>query len=258
MNSSQTASHTEILTPPDLFNKIESWLYDSLEPKLSGMLMKYVDGMFLVFIPESPHKPHRDQPTKRYYSRNETSSLPMPEVMIAALYRAQSVLSFHPDLHLSRLNRQWTFDLFIANDSMVAGTMPRICATFYAWDVSVNEATTITFKDRGGRLDESGFASWMQPPELPWAIANFSTSKAFREEVLYPRYEIRLPLHSEPFDFPCPRYVAVRIECYFAQAKPQVTYFLFDLEISQRSTMIKQFRDGEEQFLEAAVQKLRS
>jgi hypothetical protein len=244
--------------PQEHFTKLEGWLSDSLEPRLSGMLVKEVGGLFLVYIPESNTKPHRTSSGKEYKYRHGTQTNTMDEIMIGALYRSQSVLTFRPQVSLLKTGSQLMLTLGAINDSMVPGTMPSFRAMLYGFDFERTGANSIAFDDHAGRLDKLGLGSYARPHGFPPLLSVIETSSSYREQILYPKHRLELLLLSAPLSKPSPRFVIARFESFFAQCPPSISYSLFDLGETGVASPVGVFGETQETELLENLNLLRS
>jgi hypothetical protein len=228
----------ELLEATSLHNRIETWLRDSLEPRLQGMILKECDGLFLIFIPESRTKPHRSAvpPEKNYYYRHNTQSETMSELMISAMYRSQDYLSTSALISLGKSDTQkLDLGLVINNESMIAGTKPR--------------ATIQIFSCQQGRFKPDFCGNRVEFEELlgehftrPNVFSptlgihpncQIRTPDKFQDFILYPKDKFILSCELSPyspFDTKSVRFFMVRLDYFFLETTPQVKYFLIDAE----------------------------
>lgn len=110
-----------------LHAKLENWLGNCLDPAAYGIDLKPVEGILLILVLESKTKPHQHQGA--YFYRLASTSRPMPELMVSAMYRARGVLTFDYELSF-RCSVSLTIFTKIVNTSRIAGTKPQIKLKF--------------------------------------------------------------------------------------------------------------------------------
>lgn len=117
-----------------LCNQLEKWTQQALEPLFKGMQTKCVDGVILIYIPESVTKPHRATIDKHYYYRHSSSACKMPEIMISSMYRSQDYLYTEATCNIitESNNNQISIFLNIRNLSNIAGTNPKCYLQVFA------------------------------------------------------------------------------------------------------------------------------
>lgn len=145
--------------------KLEDWLASSTEPRLSGIDLKIVEGVFLIYVPESKNKPHRAT-DKVYYYRHVTQSHPMPEIMVSSMYQSQSFLETECNLTLIKENSTLNIVVTIKNNSNISGSMPKIRLAIanessgsidFSGD-NIQEPSVTQFNDITDYLDEVKFS----------------------------------------------------------------------------------------------------
>lgn len=209
-----------------LFNCLESWSRDSVEPRCP-MQIKVVDGFLLIGVTESVTKPHRSTRDQHYYYRHETQSEKMPEIMIGSLYRGQAVLATTSSVGLMKMGDGLHILAEVKNQSRVAGTSPRMQVNLYS------TGGALTFA--GPNLDPlPEFRSpFLGVDWIKWN-GGMSTNVAFQGHVLYPEDTLNLQTiahtHSKSADKVLPRHFIAQIDTMFLQAARQVSYLLLDLE----------------------------
>lgn len=172
---------------------LESWLSSATEPPVQGIRLKKIDGVFLLYVPESMTKPHRSsQKNKQYYYRSNSLSEPMPEIMVSSLYRAGQSLSIELNLNLLRQsNGQPVLFLSVSNNSRIVGTMPRFTLNFWG-----SKNPNCLMPAVWDHFEAGG--SYAKLPHLGTTVAHlgvFRTKSSFREEILYPEDTLRLVEH---------------------------------------------------------------
>lgn len=216
-----------------LIRLMESWSRDSLEPP-SPMRLKNIDNLLLIEVSESLTKPHRSARDKLYYYRHETQSAKMPEIMIASLYRGQSVLEIELAISLSITNHNSRINIFagVKNLSRVAGTSPKVQVQLFSRYVGV-------LNYQGQSIDDTGVVNHTVPMPYhgaDWVSWNgvFSSNNDFQSKVLYPEDSLMLNAIAEPcIDNPnkeLPRYLVIRMDAMLLECTRRITYFLYDLE----------------------------
>ena len=162
---------------------LEGFLKDCLEPRLLGVAIKEVEGRLIIDVPESCNKPHRSaMKGKQYYYRHATSSQPMEEIMIGAMYRSQSVLEVRVsgivDNHVRLMAR---------NNSNLVGTKPQFeFELLFRWTDSVHMYSFVSEDFQNGCMNQPIFSNlWSKKKGLKDSFAQ--TGKIFRDEILYPQ-----------------------------------------------------------------------
>lgn len=203
------------------FSPLEGWLKNSLEPLLAGIEVKVVDNIFLLNIPESKNKPHMAN-NGIYYYRHNSSSSPMPELMISSLYRSQDYLEFDIGASLQKRDSVVDVSVWVNNKSRVAGTKPRI-RVFVAKEDGERFKFTNTQIIRFG-----GFHISKEPIIVaPFAI----TTQKYAEEVLYPEDNIVVGVTSTPIqNLSGNNLFLLEAECTFLQSASQSIYLVFEFE----------------------------
>jgi hypothetical protein len=242
----------EPLEATSLHNRIETWLRDSLEPRLQGIILKECDGLVLIFIPESRTKPHRSAVSpdkeKHYYYRHNTQSELMSELMISAMYRSQDYLLMSASVALHKsFGQSLSFALVLNNESMIAGTKPR--AT-----VQIFSSQTGRLKPSPGKylevlIGESFLSPFNSVPSLYRNCAIGTTDK-FQDRILYPKDRFLVDCTLLPLgdtDIQQAKIFLVRIDCFFLETTRQVMYFLIDVEpLSGSTSMIATGSENDE------------
>jgi hypothetical protein len=213
---------------------LETWLRDSLEPPLQGMVIENREGLFIILIPMSKTKPHRSVSEKQYYYRHNTMSERMSELTISAMYRSQDYLATSASCILTKQNEQLHIDLIINNDSTIAGTKPR-------FEVEVLSSHQGFYEFSGNHIAPLrvglSFRSSFQPiPNLNLhKNATIVTNDLFRECLLYPKDQISVFGISNPFPPGNPRgtlefvkLFIIRFSYVFLEIPRQVKYFLIE------------------------------
>lgn len=209
-----------------LQTRLDTWLNDCIEPKLSGLDLKVVDNVFLIYIPESKNKQHRSSVDKQYYYRNITTSNPMPEIMIAAMYRSGDYLDFAATPSLGLINNTLaSFSCFVKNKSNVAGTKPRVSAQVFGFN-----ANSLQFKDTRLRHYGEGGYSYQKFPGV-YQIGKFNTNEFFANEILYPGDSLYLGIHPNITDYnPTENnLMIICTEIVFLELSKKTYYSLIDL-----------------------------
>jgi hypothetical protein len=176
-----------------LKGSVENWLSDCLEPKLLGLNLKVIDGIFIINIPESKTKPHRARTEEHYYYRQSTNSLRMPEIMVSSMYKSQDYLNTEVSVHLSKSSKQLLYMITIKNLSNIAGTKPR-----FIFQLNGHNEETIKFSNHRyleSLLNNSFYPLLNFKSKIP-LIYNVSTDSDFANLVLYPKDEITLFYNS--------------------------------------------------------------
>ena len=233
------------------FNSIEGWLRDSLEPKLLGIDIKIVDGVYLINIPESRNKPHRTSITAEYYYRHSTISQKMPEIMISSMYRSQDYLTFTATVSVSRMNSQLHMHVFIHNHSNLAGTKPKV-----QLQISCKIGKKIEFP-KGYYFEEYPKDSFNGGPLIQIPLnAMVETNSGFSDKILYPQDTITLSNYSKPDPkIREIRYVLVRMDCMFKESIRQTEYKLIDLD-SNNAGVLMSSQSAENTAILARFQRL--
>lgn len=235
------------------FNRLETWLRDSLEPLSRGMELKIVDDVFLIDVPESNNKPHRSRASGHYYYRHGTISQKMPEIMISSMYRSQDFLDFSAKTSVFRTNQQLSIFLNITNQSRIAGTRPRV-------EVQLHSSTDLRgFKFQPSQhfvLDGSELVTSRNEfyRRKLFPFSRIASNLLFSERVLYPMDDIVV----EPCSDPLPRirevnplYIVTCTECMFAEGLRQSHFSLVKIDGSESKSLI----DVDEQGLSSLVSR---
>lgn len=218
-----------------LIDKLETWLRDSLEPPLQGMVLENRDGLFIILVPVSKTKPHRSASEKQYYYRHNTMSERMSELMISAMYRSQDYLATSALCVLKKLNKQQlSIDLILKNESMIAGTKPRLEVEILSSHKGFYEFSGKHIAPfRSGEPFRSSFESI---PNLNlYRNTIFVTSDAFQERILYPKDQVVIFGLSNSLHFTkstgtleSVKLFIIRLDYVFLEIPRQVQYFLVD------------------------------
>lgn len=243
---------------------LEGWLSSATEPPVQGIRLKKIDGVFLLYVPESINKPHRSSlKGKQYYYRSNSLSQPMPEIMISSLYRAGNSLSFKLNLNLSKeAGDQPVLLPSVSNNSRLVGTMPRFTLSFWGNKNPMCLMSTVW------QNFESG-GSYSGLPNLGGALEHlgvFRTKSSFRDEILYP--EDILHLHEQLSISPNINdgfkkfwendFILVSMKVNFAEC-PQVTRWdLFEMKSGSPQKLVRggNFEDIEKSFSMRLCEKL--
>jgi len=176
----------------------ESWLVDSLEPKLSGIEFKIVENAIAIKIVESKTKPHRTSGKKKdYFFRHLTQSIPMPEIMIASMYRSQEYLDYSFNTHFERIDNSLYFKIQIVNNSRISGTKPKVRMQIYCMKQFFIELHHPQYLEH--TFSKHTF-------QVPKALSNynlygngfFETSQKFTQQILYPKDKIEMNHMTKP------------------------------------------------------------
>lgn len=238
------------------FNAIESWLADSLEPRVSGIDLKIVENVFIIGIPESKTKPNRSQKDRDYYYRHNTTSQPMPEIMISSLYRSQEFLNFNTKLALTKSGPQnksstrgnsISFEIVVKNNSNIAGTNPKIKFTTYG-------CSGYSFD----YLNRSGYSNtaYISVSELNLnnhilkTCGMYGTNSNFSKETLYPQEELTFIETTLPYvGINDVKYLIVMIDTMFINSLKQTKFMLFKFNSNNRASKIIIENENEEVFM---------
>ncbi|NEZ55067.1 AlbA family DNA-binding domain-containing protein [Adonisia turfae] len=209
---------------------LEGWLRDSLEPPLQGIELKACEGVFLVYIPQSLTKPHRSALDRDYYYRHNTLSQSMSEVMISAMYRSQDYLSTSLSITLGNHNNtNLSLTLELQNESMVAGTKPRIVTQIFSSQIGMFEPAAFITNKHFEFLTESPIIPFVNVPGL-YTNGMISTTDKFQERILYPKDHFRLTCFLRPrkpdFTVSPARFFIVRVDFCFLEIPRQIRYSL--------------------------------
>ncbi len=215
------------------FSSIESWLRDSLEPKVLGMDLKIVDNVFVVNVPESKTKPHRTASTRQYYYRHSTISEPMPEIMISSMYRSQEYLSYSSSIVVTKSSKQIFINLHIQNHSNISGSKPKV-------QIQLFTNMLIEFGQRNYFDKHSKDAFQILPLKQNLKIpisAMIETNSLFAEKILYPKDSIILSNYSEPNDrIHNIRHVLIRVDSMFKETVRQTEYQIIQFDQNNKHT----------------------
>jgi len=226
----------------------ESWLPDSMEPPIRGLRIKQVEGVLLIDVPESNTKPHRSKPDQKYYYRSNSLSVPMPEIMVSALYRQTAALDIEPSASMSihGNGRQLSIDVTAKNNSRVLGTLP-----MFFVELSGDCKEDGIFSEKGKVLEVGGFFTQWRSPKI-YSLGHFSTNKEFRRELLYPEHILHMHdtfpvlknppnLREKPFKS---KYYLLQVRLHFAEVAPVDRCFVFE---RQKTSELKKVAEGERQ-----------
>jgi hypothetical protein len=221
---------------PKIFRSLESWLKDALEPKLSGIDLESIDGVYLIRVPPSTVKPHRSAREKnQYYYRHVSQSTPMPEIMISSMYRSQSFLDFTATASLSKSGSQLHIHAHVKNNSNLSGTHPKI-------QVQIWTDGQKSGKFFGNLVEEPGSASYKTSGlahVLGLGLATaFTSGTMLAQSILYPQDTLSLTAFSSP-EFGEIRYAVMRVDAMCKEAPRQTVHYLFDLDAQSTSTVLK-------------------
>jgi hypothetical protein len=195
---------------PQLHTRLENWLSDCLNPASYGIDVKPVDGILLILVPESKTKPH--QYKDRYYYRLGSTSRPMPELMISAMYRAKSVLTFDYELSF-RGGVSLTVLTKITNTSRIAGTKPQLKLKF------INLVHDPGFGYQGDGTSESIESEDELSVRYEDTREYIYTSTLLSNEILYPSGQLIHHSHSRILEGrPVPDLFIVRSQCAFLES----------------------------------------
>lgn len=215
------------------FNSIESWLRDSLEPKILGMDFKIVDDIFVMNIPESKTKPHRTALTKQYYYRHSTISEPMPEIMISSMYRSQEYLNYSSSIIVTKSSKQIFINLHIQNHSNISGSKPKVQIQLFS-NILI-EFGQRNYFDKHSK-DAFQISSLKQPLKIPIS-AMIETNSLFAEKILYPKDSITLSNYSEPDDrIHNIRHILIRVDSMFKETVRQTEYQIIQFDKNNKHT----------------------
>lgn len=210
-----------------LFDALESFLADCLEPPLSGIDAKVVEDRIVIGVPESATKPHRTISGKKgsqYYYRNVTSAVPMPEVMVRSLYTSQAVLSVQ---HWATFNDQ-ELRIGIQNKSQVVGTKPRIEFSMLYKPKSPSprsaKPTFLAAHDFEPRTAFTELMRYLPGDGFKFELGN--TTKVFRDEILYPYSTLLATNGMPPPPFSAEACVLLQTNAFFAEAPPTTRFHL--------------------------------
>jgi hypothetical protein len=228
----------------EVYQILESWLRDSLEPRLLGINLKIADGIILINVPESLNKPHRTSTkTKTYYYRHVTQSEPMPEIMISSMYRSQDYLLTDSFISIHKTNNQLSFTIKLLNLSNISGSKPKIQLQIYTEGID-NELINLKWQNhlyidiRG--LDsftpindkeskQKGLYSEDFKLKIP-LIGIINSNGEFANQVLYPLDSLHLSNYSEPIEnLSNLKYLIVHLDYYFLESTKVSKTILFEL-----------------------------
>lgn len=223
----------DISETESLFKRLESWSRDSLEPRCPTRL-KIVDNHVIIGVGESVTKPHRSTADKHYYYRHETQSEVMPEIMVAALYRAKSVLQTSSQILMKSMNhgRELIIIISVKNESRVAGTNPKLLVQFF----SEQDGAVLCSGDfLATSLQQSAWHSYPFS-DIEWIKLNgwFESNLEFQHHILYPSDSLGLTV-SAKLDHRSPsetisRLLIAKIDTMFSESARNVQYALVDIE----------------------------
>jgi len=213
----------------DIYAKLESWLGDSLEPRINGIESKVVSNLILIKIPQSMTKPHRTTgKMSTYYYRHITQSKPMPEIMISAMYRSQEFLEVTCSLMLNEeKNSQLEFYTILQNNSNLAGTCPKIYIHLY----SPSKIKLKLYPKGNARPNNTEIVDFQNKGKLPEAdkISVAFTGEGLNSRVLYPHDHIVQDFTTNSsLRIAEIKTLAVRIEYMLKETKRFERYFLFE------------------------------
>jgi len=210
------------------FTKVESWLASCLETRLSGMRLKIVEGVFVIDVPESQTKPHRTTTSKEYFYRHESTSQPMPEIMISSMYRSQDYLDFVVDGDLSRDNYSVTVGVKITNLSRISGSRPKIQIQIFG-----QRGLILNFHDRPyfepAPRDFFGWESLLRQFDVP-RIGRCETDMEFAKKTLYPSDQIYIQNNTVRNNLVGGiNHILLRTDCMLKEGTRHTDYFVVEL-----------------------------
>jgi len=255
-NGSKIEPFEELVSKSN-FNPIESWLKDSLEPRLLGIDIKLVDGIFIINIPESKTKPHRTNGTSEYYYRHSTISQRMPEIMISSMYRSQDYLSFSVSNFLAMKKNVLSLFSTIENHSNIAGTKPKI-------DIQIlgNIDLRLTFfENKFAEVNPKIFLD-KKENEIFKEIVSISSNTEFKEQILYPKDKIVFPIITQPNnEINKLNFILIRLNCMFKQSIKYTKHSIYkkndkgELELFKESDDEKYMQIDVEYFIQLMKDK---
>ena len=208
------------------FNQIESWLRDSLEPKLIGISLEIIDNVYIINIPESRTKPHRTASSFQYHYRHSTISQTMPEIMISSMYRSQEYLSYTASVNVFKSNNQLTVHVYIKNHSNLSGSKPNIQIQLFAAAGKQLEFIGHYFEKCPTESFQS--SNLIQTLKIP-TCAMLSSNSKLSDRLLYPQDRISFSSFSNADDkVKDIKYLLVRMDCMFKEALRQTEYKLIE------------------------------
>ncbi len=240
----------------DNFNSIEGWLRDCLEPKLLGIDIEIIDGVYIIKIPESKTKPHRTYKTSEYLYRHSTISQRMPEIMISSMYRSQDYLNFTSSVGVSKLSKQLHVHTHIQNRSNLSGSKPKIQIQLYAFINKHIDFDPGPYFDKhhNDSYQSSGLLNSLKIPLLSF----ISTNATFSERLLYPQDRITLSCFTKAFDeVKNIKHVLVRMDCMFKEATRQTEHKLVEFTEDGKQDVIMSTEKNTETEVILSFNKLR-
>lgn len=241
-----------------LFERIEGWLRDSLEPKLLGINIEIIDNIFLITVPESKTKPHCTSNGTEYYYRHSTISQKMPEIMISSMYRSQDYLNFTLSATISKIGKQLSFSISIQNHSNISGSKPKVQIQLFS-----NLKRSIDFFNSNyfDKFTEDSFmvSSIMSTLKITRCCA-LSTNFKFSEKILYPQDNILLSHYSkQDDDVSSLKYILIRADCMFKESIRKTEYTLVEFDDSNNPKILTSTKkDSKETVIVTFNHKIRS
>ena len=216
----------------DINTRLEGWLHDWLQPPLQGIELKPCDGVFIVHIPQSLTKPHRSALDRDYYFRHNTQSRPMPEVMVSAMYRSQDYLATSLSMQLHTHGGQaLVLRLDLQNESMIAGTKPRIVIQIFSSQSGMVEP--IETSKHFEFFSDSYSHPFGNIPEL-FINGLIGTTDRFQERILYPQDHFLITCFLKPHTrkplIETVRFFLIRADYFFLEIPRQIRYLLIHME----------------------------
>lgn len=209
-------------------NSLEDWLSSCLEPRLAGIRVNKVENTFLIDVPESISKPHRDALSKNYFYRHNTSSIPMPEIMISSMYTSQDYLNFEVEAFVSRDNRRMNVILNIKNLSRISGSRPKVQIQIFGANSPVlHFHNPPYFND--AVVDHYGWDDLLTTLGIA-RTARCETGSLFAEKTLYPSDQIVVRNSTTRNNLVAGvNYLLLRTDCMFKEGQRRTDYFVFEL-----------------------------
>lgn len=236
-----------------LHTSLEGWLRDSLEPRLLGIEIGTIEGVFVINVPESKTKPHRTAGEEKYYYRHNTISQRMPEIMISSMYRSQGFLDceFSVAASLSSNRGQLVVSVEISNSTNVAGSKPKLHLQLLS-----PTKTRLRFFD--SEYTSGAMASVYSVPkefgELKFErLGEISTNNKFAENDLYPLDKLAIQINTSPNEkLSSLKYLVVLVDCMFRESQRKTKLYVFkvlenknELELCMLQTMNSKSTDLE-------------
>jgi len=213
----------------DEFNKVEDWLSSCLESRLSGIRLKIVEEIFVIDVPESKTKPHQAPLLKKYFYRHNTSSIPMPEIMISSMYRSQDYLNFRVEGNVSSDKGRVTLGVKVKNLSRLSGSQPKIQIQSFG-----QNGVRLSFHDHPYfepvPMDSFGYNELFSELNIS-RMGRCETNSKFAEKTLYPSDEIYIKIDTEKNDLvKGVSHFLLRTDCMFKEGPRHTDYFVIKLQ----------------------------